>query len=134
MSPEYAFAAARRCRLALQSRPEHETNWPLYGARTDVMATCQHVDGDAAHRWLLAMLAWLAAFLGASISVSAQDIILLSDSLAEYEVDTEQVLASDYDAAEFTDPPAVESPEVPQIGYDKGLYLRYSNTRSRPSN
>jgi hypothetical protein len=58
-------------------------------------------------------------------------VILLSDSLAEYEGDAELVLASEHDAAEFAESPAVEPPEAPQIGYDKGLYLRYSNARSQ---
>jgi len=32
--------------------------------------------------WLLPMLAWLPAFLGPSIPALAQDVILLSESLA----------------------------------------------------
>ena len=84
--------------------------------------------------WLLSMLtvlAWLPAFLGPSVPALADDVILLSDSLVENEGSAELESVSEHDSAEFAEPPAVEPRETPQVGYDKGFYLRYSDAQAR---
>ena len=39
--------------------------------------------------------------------------------------------ASEPGSAEIVDPPVLEPRETRQVGYDKGFYLRYSNTRAQ---
>ena len=79
----------------------------------------------------MAMLAWLAAFVGPILSALAEDVILLSDSLLESEGDADLRFASEPGSAEIVEPPVVEPRETRQVGYDKGFYLRYSNTRAQ---
>ena len=79
----------------------------------------------------MAMLAWLAAFVGPTISALAEDVILLSDSLLESEGDADLRLRL---RARFSGNRGSAGPrarETREVGYDKGFYLRYSNTRAQ---
>jgi len=80
---------------------------------------------------VLASLAWLAAFVATAVPAPAEDVKWLSESLLENEADAALTLASEHDSAEFPEPPAVEPSETTEIGYDRGLFLRYSNARSQ---
>ena len=80
---------------------------------------------------MMALLAWLSAFRGPPVPTLARDGILLSDAPFENEGAAEPGLVSQLDSPEPVDPPAVEPRAASQIGYDKGIYLRYSNAQSQ---
>lgn len=80
------------------------------------------------------MLAWLCAVTVAivpALAEDAEDVALLSESLLENGVDAEFSPVSEHTPAELADPPVVEPAETTEIGYDRGLFLRYSNVRSQ---
>lgn len=66
-----------------------------------------------------------------AVPAAAEEVMLLSESLLENESDAAWTLAPEHDSAKFAEPPAVEPSETTEIGYDRGLFLRYSNARSQ---